>query len=595
MRNTLKKLLSLALATIMLVAMFGCAGTTGDNQGNNETLGDDYKYPEYLNLESAVPIVKEGYDDVSLDVWCVRDGLASELENSWSYKYLTEVLNVKLNITALTSSNRDQMLSQAFGANELPDIIIGCQSFFNANRLTTFGVTDKQLVNLAPYINEKLMPNAYKVFSENPGFKNPITDAEGNIWSFGLITYDDSGSSLKREYLNYAWLEKLNLEEPKTLDDLLNVLRAFKADKPNSYPMGATFASQSLTVLNALGYVTTNNRGLDPCLRNGKVVIPAADRELWKEYIQFWKTCWDEKLIDPDFFAITNKEINAQVAEGNIGFLTCSYAYNGSKNGYTDYWCPGPLTSEWNQTKQWPTAPTALTCGGFVVTSACEEVELACRFADLLFTKHNYNLFNMGPNTTAEKDILFGNEGWSYEILENGTISTIHHGLVNHPDEYANLNEYLWRVNRIWYAGCWGMHRYDGSEDDLGYVYSLGLSDPSTVTDTSEFRLEKVNGKIPEGADHAIRSANYELSPYITRDIFPTIAYFDEETSLEIEELKVLVNQYATTEFAKFVDGSRPLTDAELTDYFNKIDELGAARLLEIYTEYYAGFKAAKG
>jgi hypothetical protein len=107
--------------------------------------------------------------------------------------------------------------------------------------------------------------------------------------------------------------------------------------------------------------------------------------------------------------------------------------------------------------------------------------------------------------------------------------------------------------------------------------------------------LEKVNGKIPEGADHAIRSANYELSPYITRDIFPTIAYFDEETSLEIEELKVLVNQYATTEFAKFVDGSRPLTDAELTDYFNKIDELGAARLLEIYTEYYAGFKASQG
>jgi len=595
MQSKMKRLFALILASVMLLAIVGCGPKPSTNNGGGESLGDDYKYPEYLNLESAVPIVKEGYDDVSLDIWCVRDGLASELENSWSWKYLTEVLNVKVNLTAMTSQNRDQLLSAAFGSNELPDIIIGCQSFFNANRLTTYGVTDKQLVNLAPYINEKLMPNAYKVYSENPEYMNAIKDSDGNVWSFGLITYDDSGSVMKREYLNYAWMEKLKLEEPKTIDDLLNVLRAFKKDKPNSYPMGATAASQSLTVLNAMGYLTTNNRGLDVCLRDGKVVIPVADRELWGEYIEFWKACWDEKLVDPDFFAITNKEINAQVAEGNIGFLTCSYAYNGSKTGYTDFWCPGPLTSEWNSTKQWPASPTALTCGGFVVTSACEEVELACRVADILFTKHNYNLFNMGPNTTTEKDILFGNEGWSYEILENGTINTIHHGFVNHPDEYANLNEYLWRVNRIWYAGAWGMHRYDGSEDDLGYVYSLGLSDPSTVKDTSEFRLELVNGKIPEGADHAIRSSNYELTPYVTRDVFPPVAYFDEDTALEIEELKAAVNQYATTEFAKFVTGERALTEAELKSYFDKIDELGAARLLEIYEEYYENFTASKG
>lgn len=593
MQSKMRRLFALILASVMLLAIVGCGPKPSTNNGGNETLGDDYKYPEYLNLESAIPIVKEGYDDVSLDVWCVRDGLASELENSWSYKYLTEVLNVKLNITALTSANRDTMLSAAFGSNELPDVIIGCQSFFNANRLTTYGVTDGQLVNLNPYINETLMPNLYKIYSENPGYKKAVQDSEGNVWSFGLITYDDSGSVMKREYLNYEWLEELKLEEPKTINDLLNVLRAFKKDKPDSYPLGATSASQSLTVLNALGYLTTNNLGQDVCLRDGKVVYPVADRELWGEYLKFWKTCWDEELIDPDFFAITNKEINAQVAEGNIGFLTCSYAYSATKD-YTDYWCVGPLTSEWNETKQWPAAPSALTCGGFVVTSACENVELACRLADVLYTKHNYNLFNMGPNTTAEADYLFGNEGWSYQI-DGDNINTIHHGFVNHPDEYANLNEYLWRVNRIWYAGSWGMHRYDGSEDDLGYVYSLGLSDPTTVKDTSEFRLEKVNGKTPEGADHAIRASNYELTPYVTRDVFPTIAYFDEDTALEIEEQKVAVNQYATTEFAAFVTGSRPLTEAELTKYFDEIDRLGAARLLEIYTEYYENFTASKG
>ena len=593
MQKKLRRLFSLALAAVMLLALVGCGSNGGKGGQGNANIED---YPDWLNLESATPIVKEGTEGKVLDVWVMRDGLASELENSWSYKYMSDVLNVQMNITPFTSANRDELLSAAFGANELPDVIIGAQSYLDANRLITYGALDQQLVDLAPYINEKLMPNLYSLYQKEPGYKSAVTDDDGHVWSFGLISDDDRGSVVKREYLNYQWLEKLGLEEPKTIDDLLNVLRAFKKDKPNSYPMGATAASRSLTVLNALGYLTNDNVGMEPCLRNGQVVLPISDRELYGEYMKFWKTCWDEELISPDFFAITAKDVGAQVSAGKVGFLTSGYAYSYTKD-YTDFWCPGPLTSSHNTTKQWPASPLAITCGGFVVTTACdaELIPLACRFADVLYTRHNYNLFNMGPNTTAEADVLFGNEGWSYNILENGTIETVHHGFINHPHEYANLTEYLWRVNRIWYAGTWGMHAYDGSEDDLGYVYSLGLSDPSTVTDTSEFRHEKVNGKTPEGADHAIRASNYELTPYISRDMYPGVAYYDAETTEEIASLQIQVNQYASAEFAKFVTGKRALTEAELTKYFDEIDNLGAARLLEIYTEYYEGYVANKG
>lgn len=593
MQKKLRSLFSLALAVVMLLAMVGCGSKPGTNsQSGAATL----EYPEWLNLETAIPIVKEGTEGKVLDVWVMRDGLASELENSWSYKYMTEVLNVQMNITPFTGANRDELLSAAFGANELPDVIIGAQAYMDANRLITYGALDQQLVDLAPYINETLMPNLYSIYEKEPGYRSAVTDADGHVWSFGLITDDDRGSVVNREYLNYEWLDKLGLEEPKTLDDLLNVLRAFKKDKPNSYPMGTTSASRSLTVINALGYLTNDRQGLEPCLRNGEVVIPAADRELYIEYLKFWKTCWDEELVSRDFFAETSKEVGARVSEGKVGFLASGYAYSYTKN-YTDFWCTGPLTSQYNDVKQWPASPSAITCGGFVVTTACdpELIPLACRFADVLYTRHNYNLFNMGPNTTAEADILFGNEGWSYNILDNGTIETVHHGYINNPDKYANLNEYLWRVNRIWYAGTWGMHAYDGSEDYLGYVYSLGLSDPSTVADTSEFRTEKVNGKTPEGADHAIRASNYELTPYISRDMYPGVAYYDTETTEEIASLQIQVNQYASAEFAQFVTGKRALTEEELNKYFDEIEKLGAARLLEIYTEYYDDYVANKG
>ena len=75
-------------------------------------------------------------------------------------------------------------------------------------------------------------------------------------------------------------------------------------------------------------------------------------------------------------------------------------------------------------------------------------------------------------------------------------------------------------------------------------------------------------------------------SKYLIDEYTPTVCYFDEETTERIDELKTLVTEYATKELAKFVIGTRPLS--ELDDYFAEMDKLGAAEYVQYYADYYA-------
>ena len=74
-------------------------------------------------------------------------------------------------------------------------------------------------------------------------------------------------------------------------------------------------------------------------------------------------------------------------------------------------------------------------------------------------------------------------------------------------------------------------------------------------------------------------------SKFTTTDVLSPYIYFDVETTERIADLTQVINEYANTEFAKFVTGKRPLS--ELDAYFNEIERIGALELIQIYKDYY--------
>ena len=75
------------------------------------------------------------------------------------------------------------------------------------------------------------------------------------------------------------------------------------------------------------------------------------------------------------------------------------------------------------------------------------------------------------------------------------------------------------------------------------------------------------------------------LEPYVITDVLSPNVYFDAETTERIADLMQVINEYANTEFAKFVTGKRSLS--ELDAYFDELDRLGAQELIGIYSDYY--------
>ena len=118
------------------------------------------------------------------------------------------------------------------------------------------------------------------------------------------------------------------------------------------------------------------------------MVLPAADREAYGAYLTFMKKLYEEELIHPDFFTMDINTAEATFKEGRFG--TWDSMVSLYTNDVSPWWGAIPLTSEYNNTAQWPVRANASSCGQGVVTSACEEPELACAFLDWFYTYHNY-------------------------------------------------------------------------------------------------------------------------------------------------------------------------------------------------------------
>lgn len=587
-----KKFLALLMAAAMLTGtLAGCGAKPGeggdakdgsrsqtnesqgsqDSQDSQGSEGDSSGIPEWLN-PGSLPIVSEGTEK-TLKIATLLGASAGKPEETWFYKYIEEVMNINLEIESFTADNQNEFLTLLFADNkDMPDIIIS-SGYFTAPQLIKYGAKEGQLLDLAPYINEENTPNLYGIYSENPEYKMPVTDSEGHMWSLGQIADTNEKGQITRAFLNYDWLEEANLEVPETLDEFTDVLRAFKKRGDDIYPLagGMNRLNFGAYILVALGYNTTNANGLKICLRDGEVVLPAADREAWPEFLRVMNTFYNEGLMHPDFYTMDKDTIKALASSGKVGFMMeAPFVYT---TEFTEWWGAKPLTSDYNATAFWPAA-NSVKAGNFVVTSSCEEPELALAFADWFFERNeeymlgNYQMSLNGP-FADQTDILFGLEGRVMD-METGAMTFLDFEKVK--DSYASKNDYLTDKVHLWSSGNLG---YAGATK-IGYGHLDSGQDLATMRKDFAY-----NGEIH------FRSAMYDtLVPYVQTG-YPYYVYFDSDKTNELSDIEIAFSDYIKQETAKFVTGARAITEEELNAYFGELERLGVYDYVKEYAEFY--------
>ena len=567
MKNTFK---TLALALALMLVMSSA-----------------FALPDYLQV-GGFPMVTE---PVTLKIAVMCHDNTTEPAQTWQYAYITEKLGINVELEYFYSATRDESVALMMAGGDLPDIILTAN--FTAGELVRYGDAEGLLLDMAPYITEENAPNLTALFNRRPALKDELSTADGKIYSLGFVREPNPASSFRMFY-NYDWLEKLGLEVPTTLDEFLDMLRAFRdrADElgvEGVVPFGGNYARYNATYLiqNALGYNLSmdysnqKSHETDIMLRDGKVVLPCYDREVFPTYIQTLHTMYEEGLMEKDYYTLDKDTTKAHVAAGIYGVFSEVPAIYSSVE-YGSQWFGGiPLTSEFNDTPFWP-GFTGQKIGGFVISAATKYPELCVAFADHVYDPEFAYMIGDGPSVNQSEYFLDKTTGW---FLNQDDMVIVTQDYLDTIDQYSAYIYWKYQHINLWYPSCFGYEPYSQvgviiDENDEPHAY-FHTPTGDTLMEIAKVRKEAVNH-----SEQYVLSQVYSWGQYMTDEISPVTCYFDEDTTLRIDELKSLIDEHASHEIAKFVIGERDLS--ELDAFFAELEKLGADEYVQYYADYYA-------
>jgi putative aldouronate transport system substrate-binding protein len=147
--------------------------------------------------------------------------------NDWPVeKEAARLTNVHLNnVASMATTKSEEAFNLLIASGDLPDIVGGSAIRDNVNRYGPEGA----FIPMNDLI-DKYAPNIKAFFDKNPDIKASILAADGNIY---YIPYLPDGLFGRGYFIRYDWLNKLNLEVPNTIEELHDVLVAFRDQDPN--------------------------------------------------------------------------------------------------------------------------------------------------------------------------------------------------------------------------------------------------------------------------------------------------------------------------------------------------------------------------
>lgn len=569
-----RKLFALLLAAAMLL-----------------TAGAFAEIPEYLHVDQT-PLVTE---PITLRMICEVNDETTDPLDSWVYAYVTQVLGINLEVEYFYNATRNERISLMMADGDLPDLIMSCS--LTASELTRYGLGEGLLLDMAPYINEENAPNLTKYLAEKSYVAEAITMPGGQIYSLPYVMEEPMGTQSIREYYNFDWLEALELDVPETLDEFVDMLRAFDAYGDelgiDVIPLGGNYSRCNPTYLifNALGYNFTGDYHLRTGyetmigMRNGEIVLPCYDREAYPKYLETMHTIYSEGLMEQDFFTLDKDTAIAHLVAGRYGVFSDPPAVHAGTEFGRQWFGGTPLTSEYNDTPFWPNY-TGVTIGGLCISADTEYPEVCVAFADYIYGDGRGNYFaNANGPSVNETDILLGKTaGWYFDHDVKDTLKA---DWKDHETEYESCLFYSYDTIPLWRPHRLGrdIGYVEAAPDENGEMVPLcEYPEGDDVMELAKTRLTTTNVN-----DQYKLAQVLGWGRYLTDEFVPTVFYFDEDTNLRVEELATLINEYATQETAKFIIGTRDLS--EIDDYFAELEKLGADEYVGYYADYYATMK----
>lgn len=563
--KTLKKLICLLLALVMTLSIVACG-----NQANADPTNGGATNAPTDSVAPTAPteeIVEIGTDPITISV-----SGAQGATDDWNGTLLVESMKEMFNVTMDCTPYADDMWQNKFALmlaeDDLPDLITAISDYVTLADVHEYG---EQGYFLA--IDEYLeyAPNLAKFLEEHPDYAMYCTSPDGHIYT--LVTYsEDPYANLPRNFINKTWLDNLELENPTTLDELYNVLVAFKeqdangnGDRNDEIPImfAGTYARNVLqTLLPAFGinagHGTQAMNYLLQADESGKVYL-ADTTENFKAYLTYVHKLYEEELLYNASYSTEIAQQRELTKTDRVGVFADAGAHvatgNGDVKDYQYFELFGAFTSEYQSTPTLVNATKAGSSPKVLISADTEHPERIIQMLDYFF---------------SEEGLLAGQYGVDGCLYENCTIDGFTDlTMIAQPDApegYESSEVYRHKKQVINNAFNF-VTPLAGTNHDLAYS-----GDQSKLMNL----ITEGTGAV-WGACAQIRINEQGINVV---DAFPALIYgsdvLEQRTSLYTD-----LSAYLATAHAQFITGELDI-EKDWDAYVAECEKMGLADLLEI-------------
>ena len=525
-------------------------------------------------------------EPVELTICTVRR--TTDITSSYSEKHWVQALekacNVKIKWIELLEGQTDEQLT-ALLAGDLPDI-------FWAGKIMTDSIISQNTSLWRPLTEEEIrtyVPNLANFLDENvDDWLNFITYPDGNIYGLaGGKMHSTMHTTQGIPYINTQWLERLGLEKPTTMEELKQVLIAFRdqdangnGDPNDEIPFDFCDSFNKTQLINCAaswGLPMYNGGNVFYDFNDAGNVVGAVNTDAYRSFLEFFYELGQEKLINLEGFSQSYDQFTANCNADRVGFFwgwgPCNYITDSEL--FLQFEAMVPPTVEGYPVKMYTANLDFANAfrNDFVITRACKNWEKAlevwnyasepttaleiCNGERFLFWDYVDADGNFLGEDATEEDIKAC--GYRY-LVKNYDTST--------PEALAAYNQLLTDWNYDWLVG----KTFTGS-NTTGLVDGAPLMLEAENYETDDLTVWGVQRYV--GITDVLEPANVFCPYYMNKNIVPAEA--QEEFDFMTDGLYEVIRGFCATSVMNGV------TDESWSSYLNDLTTYN----YDFYVDFY--------
>jgi len=408
-------------------------------------------------------------------------------------------------------------------------------------------INDKLILKLNDLVKSDA-PDLARFLNNRPDIGKQVVSDAGSLYVVPFLRtwIKDKAEDWERYFfgpqIRHDWLQEMNMQLPKNIEEWEKMLAAFKGRGPNIIPLAALNSGGEYKQINGLrNFMGAWRMDYHFYQVDGKVMFGPVQPE-YLEYLTVMNRWYKNGLIDKDWVSRDYNSVRSLVAEGRVGSFWGRL--NAEMGGWTPLGvknnpkfvlmdAPWPYAKDGKSYNMDGSANAAFQGGGAAITGKSKHPREAMKWLNFWWTEDGHNLGN------------FGIVGLTYNWVN---------GFPKYTDLIMKNPEGLGVVNAL------SKYAPDGGSG------RMWIQDARYWEQMMALDAQTVSGRMLQAtADHS------RVLPVVTPSA---------EESREMASLLSEIGTYRDEMFAKFVNGLEPLTNFDA--YVKTINARGVARATEI-------------